>query len=142
MAAWAALSTQVKTPRCPDSPLQPHPQELASLAGCTGAGVLDTPLAARREITDSTTERSVSGSRFFIEKMEWALSGTSRAALAEKHELALTRADRVDRDDGVLAVLEFGRVFIVHEFGTEQEKFPSDHELVFFRGDYLSDDFC
>jgi hypothetical protein len=70
------------------------------------------------------------------------LRGSGRAALAEEHELALTGTHRVDCDNGVLAVLKFGRILVVNEFGTEQEKFPSDHELVFFRRYDLSDDFC
>jgi len=71
-----------------------------------------------------------------------ALGGTGRAALAKEDKFAFTRAHGVDGDNGVLAVLEFGRVLVIYEFGAKQEKFPSDHEFVFFRRDYLSDDFC
>jgi len=71
-----------------------------------------------------------------------ALRGASRAALAEKDEFALTGTHRVDRYNGVLAVLELGRILVVNELGTKQEKFPSDHEFVFFRRNDLSDDFC
>ncbi len=42
-----------------------------------------------------------------------ALRGACRAALAEHYEFAITGADRVDSDDGVLPVLEFGGVFLV-----------------------------
>ena len=71
-----------------------------------------------------------------------SLRGTGRTALAEKNQLTLTGADSVNGDDGVLTVLEFGRILVVNELGPEKEQFPSDHQLVFFGGDDLSDDFC
>lgn len=71
-----------------------------------------------------------------------ALRGAGRAALAEEHEFTFPGTDGIDGDDGVSPILEFGRVFVIDEFGTKQEKFPSDHEFVFFRRDNLSNDFC
>jgi hypothetical protein len=41
------------------------------------------------------------------------LCGTRRAALAEHDEFAITGADRIDGDDGVLPVLEFCGVLLV-----------------------------
>lgn len=70
-----------------------------------------------------------------------ALSGTGGAALAEHHEFAITGADRIDGDDGVLSVLEFRGVLLVDKLGAQQEEFPADHLLVFFGRDDLSNDF-
>jgi len=71
-----------------------------------------------------------------------ALCGAGRTALAEKNQLTFTGTDRVDGDDGVLTVLELGRILVVNQLGPEKEQFPSDHQLVLFGGDDLSDDFC
>jgi hypothetical protein len=70
-----------------------------------------------------------------------ALCGTRRAALAEHDEFAITGADRIDGDDGVLPVLEFRGVFLVDEFRAQQEELPADQLLVFFGRDDLSNDF-
>src|SRR5690606_9987553 len=74
-AASAALSTQVKTPRFPDEPPQPQPQSFLAGAGADATWPLD---AARRETTDSTTERSISGSRVFMRDEEIANQGMKR----------------------------------------------------------------
>ncbi len=70
-----------------------------------------------------------------------ALGVAGGAALAEQHQFAFAGTDGVDGDDGVLAVLEFGRVLVVDQLGPEQEQCPADHELVLLGGDDLSDDF-
>lgn len=70
------------------------------------------------------------------------LRGTRGTALAKEDEFPFPGADGINRDDGVLAVLELGRILVVDELGTEEQKLPADHELVFFRGYDLTDDFC
>jgi len=47
----------------------------------------------------------------------------------EGYQLALTGTNCVDGDNGVLTVLEFGRVLVVNELGTEKKQFLPDHDL-------------